>query len=859
MKKVLLLFMLMPFIAFAQVSDDFSDGDFTNNPTWLGTDGNYIVNSNLQLQLNAEEAGESYLSLPFATFETMQWNFWIRESFAPSGNNFSDVYLCADNANLMAVTQGYFLRFGEGGSSDAITLYRKDTAGEQQICRGTEGAIAASFSVAVQVNCDREGHWSVQTCYDGSGIYAIEAEGVDDSFPREGYFGIYSKYTASNAKKVYFDDVYVGPKIVDNEPPVLLTTTVVGDNQLQLRFDEALDETSALNTDNYFVSKGMGHPIAATFADNQASVLLTFDHAFSNAENYTLTINNIADISGNVMPPTEARFSVFEATKYDIVINEIMADPSPVVGLPEWEYVELYNTTEFDCDLTGWQIQIGANDNTFDALVLPAHSYLILCHKDAVPELKSYGECVGFSSFSIGNSASVMYLNDANGQNISQVAFSNTWYHDPDKTSGGWSVEQIDPSSPCAGASNWTASVDSSGGTPGKINSVDGENAELPKVQRVGMFSNYIVQIWFDQQMEPSSLATVTHFVVEATGEHPQQANTNPMDATFVELIFDHGFEEGIVYTLVINDVENCIGNAIASDTKVNFGIPNAMAAGDILLNEILFDPIAPGVDYVELYNHSDKTFDLSNLMLGVIKESFPQPADTTLKEICSETRLFLPETYVLLSTNGAVVGEQYQCDASNFVDMPSFPSYANAGGTAVLMSKDGTTIDQMNFSEKMHYPLLKVTKGVSLERVSWDVASDQADNWHSAAESVHFGTPGYANSMQQAPTPSSDAIKVAPELFSPDGDGYNDNCLIVYHFDEAGYTLNTYIFSTGGQLMRHLAKGELVGQEGSIVWNGTDDNGNRVPLGIYVIITEVFNLDGTVKKFKNGVVVATR
>jgi hypothetical protein len=59
--------------------------------------------------------------------------------------------------------------------------------------------------------------------------------------------------------------------------------------------------------------------------------------------------------------------------------------------------------------------------------------------------------------------------------------------------------------------------------------------------------------------------------------------------------------------------------------------------------------------------------------------------------------------------------------------------------------------------------------------------------------------------------------------------------------------------------MVRHLAKGELVGQEGSILWNGMDNNGNRVPVGVYVVVTEVFNFDGTVKKFKNGVVVATR
>ncbi|MBR3492884.1 MAG: lamin tail domain-containing protein [Bacteroidales bacterium] len=859
MKKILLLLLLLPLSLLAQVTDDFSDGDFTQNPIWSGTTEQFTVNNNKQLQLNAEGEGMAYLSLPITEYETMEWQFWIREAFSPSGNNYSDVWLSADNADLQNVTQGYFLRFGEGGSNDAITLFRKDADGQQQICRGTEGAIAASFAVSIKVTCDREGNWMIQTCYDNSGIYLIEAQGTDDTYGRGGYFGFWSKFTSSNATKIYFDNVYVGPRIADHEPPQLLTCEVLDLKHLQLAFNEALNEISALNPDNYSIDNGWGHPASISFGGNPAVVVLELEREIGNGINYTLTVSGIKDLWNNMMEPTTMAFSIYEASEYDIVINEIMADPNPVVGLPEWEYVELYNTTEFGIDLKDWQIQIGSNDNTFGNFVLAPHGYVILCHNDAVSELRQYGDCIGFSSFSVGNASSAMYLYSKGGILISRVNFSNTWYHDSDKASGGWSVEQIDPMNPCAGASNWTASTDASGGTPGRINSVNGENNVAPKVERVSMFGNQIVQLWFDQQMNSVELLETQHFLVEETNEHPQQTVVNPMDGTYVELQFDHGFEQGIVYTLIINGVTNCVGTTIEADTHVQFGIPNDISDGEILINEILFDPIAPGVDYVELYNNTDKTFDLSALMLGVIKESFPNPADTTLKEITADSRLFLPKTYVLLSTNSEIVGHQYDCPTDNYVQMASFPSYANAGGTAILMGKDGTVVDQMAFSEKMHYPLLKVTKGVALERVAFDQLSMDADNWHSAAESVHFGTPGYENSMMQSAEPSNDEISISPDIFSPDGDGFDDASFINYHFDEAGYTMNIYIFNVAGQLIRHLAKGELVGQEGSVLWNGLDNNGNKVPVGVYVAVTEVFNFEGKVKQFKNAIVVGTR
>ena len=858
MKKTLLFLLLLPFSLFAQVTDDFSDGDFTQNPTWSGTTEQYTVNNSKQLQLNAEGEGTAYLSLPLTEYESMEWQFWIREAFAPSGNNYTDVWLSADNADLAQVTQGYFLRFGEGGSSDAITLFRKDADGQQQVCRGTEGAIAASFAVSVKVTCDREGNWMLQSCYDNSGVYIIEAQGVDDTYGRGGFFGFWSKFTSSNAKKMYFDNVYVGPCIVDDDPPLLLSCGVIDLTHLQLVFNEALDESSTLNPSNYIIDNGLGHPTSVSFGENVAMVVLELEHEIGNGVNYTLTVSGIKDLWNNTMEPTSMVFSIYEASEYDIVINEIMADPNPVVGLPEWEYVELYNTTEFGIDLKDWQIQIGSNDNTFGNYVLAPHGYVILCHNDAVAELRQYGDCIGFGSFSVGNTSSAMYLYSKSGVLISRANFSNNWYHDPDKDNGGWSVEQIDPLNPCAGASNWMASEDASGGTPGRLNSVNGENDAKPKVERVSMFSNYIVQLWFDQQMDANNMEP-QHFLVEEIGEHPQEIETNPLDPNYVGLIFDPGFEIGIVFTLLINDVTNCVGTTIETDTRIQFGIPNDIAEGEILINEILFDPIAPGVDYVELYNNTDKTFDLSTLMLGVIKESFPNPADTTMKEVAADSRLFLPKTYALLSANSEIVSQQYDCPMDNFVQMASFPSYANAGGTAILMGKDGTVIDQMYYAEKMHYPLLKITKGVSLERVAFDQPSMDVNNWHSAAERVHFGTPGYENSMMQIAEPSNDEISTSPDIFSPDGDGFDDECFINYHFDEAGYTMNIYIFNMAGQLMRHLAKGELVGQEGSTLWNGLDGNGNRVPIGVYVVVTEVFNFEGKVKQFKNAVVVATR
>ena len=827
MKKLLLLLFLFPVSVLAQVADDFSDGDFTQNPAWSGTMDKFLINSNLQLQLNAMEAGSAHLSLPVAAFQEMEWHFWIREAFAPSGNNFTDVWVCADNADLTQATQGYFVRFGEGGNNDAIELFRKDANGQQSVCRGTNGAIATAFSVAVKVNCDSEGHWTVMTCFNNAETYSLEAEGIDDTY----------------------------------EPPAITQVEVIDNQNLALTFNEALDEISALNVANFSVDNGIGNPLQVGFGPSASQLHLNFANVFANGVNYILTVRNISDLSGNVMEDETASFSIFEAAPNDVVINEIMADPTPVVDLPEWEFVELFNTTNLSVDLKDWTLTIGTATKTFGACSIEPNGYLIVCHQSAIDDFSDYGATIGLltSTTAITNGGTTIRLANAQGNVISEVAFDPNWYHDPSKTEGGWSLEQIDPLAPCAGANNWAASVDAQGGTPGRRNSVDGVNDATPKVERVSMIGDDVVQIWFDQRMDLESLSETSNYFVDELGEHPQQVEVNLYDPRFVALHFSQRFAEGVVYNLTINNLNNCIGLSIEADTRVQFGIPKAIAEGDIVINELLFDPIAPGVDYVELYNNSSNTFDLSTLMLGVVRESFPNPPDTTLKEISAESRLFLPQTYVLLSSNSEIVGRQYDCPTGNFVQMASFPSYPNAGATVVLKNKDGMVVDAMSYTEKMHYPLLKVTKGVSLERVAFDHASMDANNWHSAAENAGFGTPGQPNSMKQSVEPSHDEIAISPETFSPDGDGFDDACFINYRFDQPGYTMNVYVFNVAGQLVRHLAKGEMVGQEGSVIWNGLDDKGNRVPVGVYVILTEVFNFEGTVKKFKNAAVVSTR
>lgn len=545
----------------------------------------------------------------------------------------------------------------------------------------------------------------------------------------------------------------------------------------------------------------------------------------------------------------------------DIVINEIMADPSPGVALPEWEYIELYNASESAIDISKWKMIIGKKEFTFkEGTAIQADAYLILCHNDALEDLSIYGNCYGFSSFQISNSGCNISLIDANGFLISSVDFNISWHSASYKKDGGWSLEQIDAFNPCVGKANWSSSNNSKGGTPGETNAIASSNVITPKLDHIIPSSSDEIEVFFNQNMDIVSLQNTDNYIIEELNLYPHKIELTKYKNDYVKLIFNYNFKEDKLYTLNINNVFNCTGISPENEIKASFGIPSAVSRNDIIINEILFNPISPGVDYLELYNRSDKVIDLKKIMFGTIRESFPNPPDTTLKEICSESRIMLPHSYVLLSLDKEIVRYQYDADEeNNFLDVESFPSLPNEEGHVVICDKGRMIIDEIKYSDKMHYDLLSVTQGVALERISKENASLDKNNWHSASFNFNYRTPGYRNSMAKDDIANSNdnVINIIPEIFTPNGDAHDDICGIYYKLDDYGYTLNIKVFNSNGLLIRNLLNNNLVSQEGVTYWDGCDDNNQCVSTGIYIVQTEMFDLKGNVKRCRNVVVAA--
>lgn len=844
----------------AQFADDFSDGDFSASPVWDGDAGVFIVNASQQLQLNNTVAATSQLRSAnnMATLNGMEWRMRVKLTFSGSASNFGRVYLVSDQADLNAPLNGYYLQFGEAGSLDAIELFEQTGGTSASVCRGTDALVANSFDVGVQVKRDAAGVWQLLVDATGGTNYALQATGSSTAHTTSAFIGVLCTYTVSNADNFFFDDFYAGALIVDTEAPTVLSATFTSAVDVDVRFSEPVEEVSAESVANYALSPSLTINSAIRDGIDASLVHLGLGASMTNGTEYTVTATGVQDLAGNVGAASSGTFTyvVPVAAEFrDVVINEIMCDPTPVVGLPEAEFLELHNaTTDRVFDLAGWDISDGGTPVAFPSYMLGPGEYVVVMANASLPLFTTITNKVGLASLpALNNDGDPLSLRDANAVIIDNVTYALSWYQDAIKDDGGWTLEQIDPTSPCSGAGNWRASTAAAGGTPGAQNSIYSivpDNAPPALVSVQVPDANSLV-LTFSEAMDAGNIAGGVYSITPAISVGNAIATgTNSATLTLLDPLV-----VGTIYSIAVEDVTDCPGNIIGSANTASFALPEPIAVGDVVINEVLYDPFASGSDFVELYNRSSKVLSLAGLQLanvsgGVVGTGLP---------ITSSAVLLLPGEYALICEDEFNLFTNYpQSHTDRFVET-DLPSYNNGEGSVVFLSATGEVLDRFDYNDDLHFELVNNPEGYSLERVSPDRPTSDNTNWQTAADVAGKATPGFVNSQYAETSSTGGELSIEPAIFSPDNDGYQDVLTIAYTFNEPGYVGNMTIYDIAGRESRKLMENLMLGTEGSISWNGILDSGSLARMGPYIVVLEVFDLAGDTQRFKKTVTLAHR
>jgi hypothetical protein len=345
----------------AQLNETFTDGNFTANPAWVGGVADWIVNPSFQLQSNNLVANSTYyLSTANTLATTTQWDFYCNLTFNTSSTNYADVFLTASASDItLNTTTGYFVRIGN--TNDEICLYKKDAIGTiTRIIDGVDGSTNTSNNtLKIRVVRNAANVWTLSRDLTGTGAsYFTEGTVTDNTFSTSAFFGILIKQsTASFFQRHFFDDIQIQTYVPDVTPPSIVSATALSATAVDVLFNESVDLTTSQIAANYSVSNGVGIPSSAVRdATNTSLVHLIFATNIPPRTNITLTVNGVADLSNNILNGGTKVFSYFVPFQYDIVIDEILADPTPVVGLPTNEWLELKNTTTFDINLQNYKL-----------------------------------------------------------------------------------------------------------------------------------------------------------------------------------------------------------------------------------------------------------------------------------------------------------------------------------------------------------------------------------------------------------------------------------------------------------------------------------------------------------------------
>ncbi len=1065
MKKLFfLLVLLIPLLTYSQVSDNFENGNIS---TWtqsipghwnasdsLPIDGTYSLHQNFLTSVTGYYSDVIclYIGSINVTKGLTTWQFQVKyKNTNPSSSNNWNIYLMsdADDKDIDAGNaDGYVLGVDFGSKTDDILTLNKVTNGQGTTVISTSYKWDVSGVIGIKVTRTDAGNWEIFVDDNGGFDNLISVgTGNDNTFTDFSYFGIVYKYTKTNCRKFWLDDLTIdGPP--DQTPPKLSKIQVLSPSKLELLFSERLDTNSAQSLTNYLVDNNISNPVSALLIGAESrTVDLTFASSFQENKKYSLSLSNIKDLSANKIKDTSVAFSwqnikvvsvlsvsdtlidvkfskipdqttaenannysldnsldtaisasldandktlihlkfanslqnnlsynltvqnvkdlygntisaspfafVFhQLQQFDVVINELMIDVSPAPAvLPANKYIELYNTSDFDIDLNKWTMQIGTNSaKTFPATIIKSHAYAIICSSNAEAKLSQYGTTIPILTESqlTSTTGKKIVIKNNSGKVIDDLTYSPDWYVDPDKQSGGWSLERIDPTNFCNQQGNWHASENSFGGTPGMKNSVFASNKDTkapflisykteasvdvtlnfsetvnptqaasvnsyilntniyPVNANIDANDNSIVHLQFanhfnfgenslkitslrdycDNVMndtiidfkyqlihplglitmsknqlkvyfsEPINLATsenINNYLVDESIGNPDVATRDFNDYSIVYLMFNKNFEQDKELNISIKGISDANGN-IMHDTSLKF-VYHITKSKDLVINEVLYNPYPNCSDFVELYNRSGFPIDLQKIRIAKRNDAGDIASDYYLTKNYS---VLLPDSFVVITADSANINKTYTC-GDNFVQLSSMPSFPDDQGDVVVLDEKDTIIDEFRYNDDMQFALLSNTEGVSLERIDYNQPTQDSSNWHSAAESAGFATPGLKNSQYR--NVSSDStignVSLTNQVFSPDNDGYNDQLYINYKFDESGYLADILIFDKNGILIRHLEHEQLIGTSGHWIWNGLDENQKKVNIGMYAIVVKIFDLKGKVHLYRETAVVA--
>lgn len=316
-------------------------------------------------------------------------------------------------------------------------------------------------------------------------------------------------------------------------------------------------------------------------------------------------------------------------------------------------------------------------------------------------------------------------------------------------------------------------------------------------------------------------------------------------DPLTIGLTLAESLEPGIVYNLLPFDAYDCLGNLETVGDTLSFGLTVAPEKGDIIINEILFNPASGGSRFIEIRNVSQKFINLSSIAIGRISSSgnviYPTGIDETIGP--DQLAVFSPEPSDILF--------RYQVPQPSRLFESTLPSWDDETDNVSILY-NGEVLDSVTYFSSWHLPVIADQNGVSLERISATGLSPSPSTWHSASSISGYGTPTGTNSQNvNLETASENPFTITNPTFSPNADGYKDFLALNFLSDTGEEIASAWVYDLEGREINQLISNESLGTSGLVQWDGRNNDQQLAEMGIYVIFVQLWDAQGNVREYQ--------
>jgi hypothetical protein len=860
LKTLVFLFLIIPIISLSQaITEDFEDGELTNwyqsrTGHWViaetdaGNDDKILVHS-----YNDSLAGSDWISLlhePINLNEECVWKFLLRYDHSPSANNRWAVFL-TDNEfpdQEDKISNGIIMAVNYMENTDELKLW-KVTDGECEALISTgfnwEENIAPKQIVAIEIQKEKDGDWVIHLPELEKEFFGKTMAG---DFAEFNTYTLFYKYTASKDCGLAIDDLILEGSInTDTVPPHVISINVIDPWLIEVSFTEIVFSDAQWECCVRNIGCGF-----VKFSGN--SFTLSCPNPLNPGETYTLELPCVSDNFGNSACIGRQSIDFYYQKAGDIVINEVMADPTPQILLPDAEYIELLNTSDQEISLKNWLILINGNYFKLPEFLLHPDQIVLIADTCFNPNFDTIIRVITSPELpQIANSEAVITLHDRSGKLIHALYYDEELLKRVGIEFGGRSLEMINPFDPCIIDNNISVSLDFKGGTPGEKNSVykSKEYIKSPELWRVAITETGTLMLYFSEPLDSLTSDNQNFYTVDHSIGNPDSIKHSWPFNNQLELYFKNRFHSEIEYELTItSDICDCSGKILNSGPNGIFKIPVQADSADIIINEIMFQPESGYEEYIELFNRSDHEVDLRNFSL--------------IKDDSEDTILVTNEYWPLSRGSYAIIARSFSNidksgifeNANRIILMKKMPTLINSGSRIKLLRDDKKVVEMINYYPNIHHSIIEDIQGVSLERLSPEASGLNPYNWHSASSDADYMTPAAPNS-QKSITESECDVTINKKIITPDGNGIDDGLIISYCMNKPGYMGVITVFDTDGNECYRLGMGVLLGTEGTFRFDGRSDNGNPLPTGNYILFFYAYTKEGETYKAKRTFAIA--